>query len=167
MLNKNNAAPNINSAAYKLFCTKTDASVLDSIGQKELLELIIKFLRQIDKDLSLIKETVVTTQNYSFMHSKFNQIMIGFSDDWENRLKKHKSNGWILLGSTYGSLKNERIIKRIIKSYEIEPVPASREIFQITPELINLLINFEWVGIKNNKSKILKRHPQLLLDLKV
>ena len=47
----------------------------------------------------------------------------------------------------------------------MKPVPASSEIFLITPELINILISLQWVGVKENKKRILTKDPQINLDL--
>ena len=44
-------------------------------------------------------------------------------------------------------------------------MPASAEIFLITPDLINILISLQWVGVKENKARILTKDPQLSLDL--
>ena len=55
--------------------------------------------------------------------------------------------------------------KDVVKQFGIKPVPASAEIFLITPELINILISLQWVGVKQNKKRILTKDPQLSLDL--
>ena len=99
------------------------------------------------------------------MNDKFNQIMIGVSSNWEVREKNHKRKGWITLGARPGSLKQERMVKDVIKQFGIQPVPASAEIFLINPELINILISLQWVGVKQNKKRILTKDPQLSLDL--
>ena len=57
------------------------------------------------------------------------------------------------------------VISLIIKQSKIKPVPASAEIFLITPDLINILISLQWVGVKENKARILTKDPQLSLDL--
>ena len=99
------------------------------------------------------------------MNETFNQIMIGVSSNWEVREKNHKRKGWITLGARPGSLNRERMVKDVIKKFKIKPVPASAEIFLITPELINILISLRWVGEKENKIRILTKDPQLNLDL--
>ena len=58
----------------------------------------------------------------------------------------------------------EFIIKKGIKESKIKPVPASAEIFLITPKLINILISLQWVGVKENKARILTKDHQISLD---
>ena len=90
--------------------------------------------------------------------------MIGVSSDWEERQKKHNRKGWITIDAKPGSLKNEGIVKDVIKHVGIKPLPASTEIFQITPELVDLLIRLQWVGVKENKIRILTKDHQISLD---
>ena len=143
--------------------------VLDETGKLNLVShstlTLCKKVDQMIKNQEILIEALVNTVNYTMMNDKFNQIMIGVSSNWEVREKNHKRKGWITLGSRPGSLKQERIVKDVIKQFKIIPVPASAEIFLITPELINILINLQWVGVKENKARILTKDPQLSLDL--
>ena len=143
--------------------------VLDETGKLNLVSqsslTLCKKVDQMIKNQEILIESLVNTVNYTMMNDKFNQIMIGVSSNWEVREKNHKRKGWITLGARPGSLKQERIVKDVIKQFKIIPVPASAEIFLITPELINILINLQWVGVKENKARILTKDPQLSLDL--
>ena len=143
--------------------------VLDETGKLNLVShstlTLCKKVDQMIKNQEILIEALVNTVYYTMMNDKFNQIMIGVSSNWEVREKNHKRKGWITLGARPGSLKQERIVKDVIKQCKIKPVPASAEIFLITPELINILISLQWVGVKENKKRILTKDPQINLDL--
>lgn len=176
-----------NSSAYKPFIApptneqQTDltdidfaaeAAKLDAMDQSRQLKFLItlvlsqrKTLSQIETKQNLLNEELLNNIVYSMMHKTHNQIMIGFSGDWVTRRKRHERAGWLYLGAKKGSQQlDEKKLKNVIKHAGIKPVPASHEIFLITPELIQLLISYGWVGIEENKSLILTRHPQIALD---
>ena len=180
--------PKINSSAYKEYVApkkkeqhldfenfdfEAEAKKLDSMDQSRqtnfLVNLVMsqqKTLARLEKNQNLIIDGLINSKIYSMMHRTHNQLMIGYSADFTTRRKRHEQVGWIYLGSRPGSQQNdEKVLKRIIKQFGIKPVPASTEIFMITPKLIELLINFNWVGILENKSKILTKDPQLKLEL--
>ena len=158
---------NLYSIDFELEAAKLD--LLDPTGKlNSLCRLTLtqgEAMSQVIKNQEIIIESLVNTVNYTMMNDKFNQIMIGVSSNWEVREKNHKRKGWITLGARPGSLKQERMVKDVIKQFGIQPVPASAEIFLITPELINILISLQWVGVKQNKKRILTKDPQLNLDL--
>ena len=182
-----NAAHKENSAAYKKFVApkkeykQIDLSEIDfeseanNLYKKDILEKL-DFLTTLSlsnrdtihkvvlKNQETLIESLVNTVNYSAIHKSFNQLQIGFSSNWEVRRKEHVRNGWIILDAKAGSLKEERKVKDVIKEFRLMPVPASKEIFPITPELVNLLISLDWVGIKENKNLILTKDPQLDID---
>ena len=143
--------------------------VLDETGKLNLVSnsslTLCQKMDQVIKNQEILIESLVNTVNYTMMSDTFNQIMIGVSSNWEVREKHHKRKGWITLGAGPGSLKQERIVKDVIKQCKMKPVPASEEIFLITPELINILISLQWVGVKENKKRILTKDPQINLDL--
>ena len=142
--------------------------VLDETGKLNLVSnsslTLCQKMDQVIKNQEILIESLVNTVNYTMMSDTFNQIMIGVSSNWEVREKNHKRKGWITLGAGPGSLKQERIVKDVIKQCKIKPVPASAEIFLITPELINILISLQWVGVKENKARILTKDHQISLD---
>ena len=142
--------------------------VLDETGKLNLVShstlTLCKKVDQMIKNQEILIEALVNTVNYTMMNDKFNQIMIGVSSNWEVREKNHKRKGWITLGARPGSLKQERIVKDVIKQSKIKPVTASVEIFLITPNLINILISLQWVGVKENKARILTKDHQISLD---
>ena len=142
--------------------------VLDETGKLNLLSksslTLCQKMDQVINNQEIIIEALVNTVNYTMMNDTFNQIMIGVSSNWEVREKNHKRKGWITLGARPGSLKQERIVKDVIKQSKIKPVPASAEIFLITPKLINILISLQWVGVKENKALILTKDHQISLD---
>ena len=142
--------------------------VLDETGKLNLVSnlslTLCQKMDQVIKNQEILIESLVNTVNYTMMNDTFNQIMIGVSSNWEVREKNHKRKGWITLGARPGSLKQERIVKDVIKQSKIKPVPASAEIFLITPDLINILISLQWVGVKENKARILTKDHQISLD---
>ena len=142
--------------------------VLDETGKLNLVSnsslTLCQKMDQVIKNQEILIESLVNTVNYTMMNDTFNQIMIGVSSNWEVREKNHKRKGWITLGARPGSLKQERIVKDVIKESKIKPVPASAEIFLITPDLINILISLQWVGVKENKALILTKDHQISLD---
>ena len=142
--------------------------VLDETGKLNLVSnsslTLCQKMDQVIKNQEILIESLVNTVNYTMMNYTFNQIMIGVSSNWEVREKNHKRKGWITLGARPGSLKQERIVKDVIKESKIKPVPASAEIFLITPNLINILISLQWVGVKENKARILTKDQQISLD---
>ena len=142
--------------------------VLDETGKLNLVSnsslTLCQKMDQVIKNQEILIESLVNTVNYTMMNDTFNQIMIGVSSNWEVREKNHKRKGWITLGARPGSLKQERIVKDVIKQSKIKPVPASAEIFLITPDLINILISLQWVGVKENKALILTKDHQISLD---
>ena len=158
---------NLYSIDFELEAAKLD--LLDPTGKlNSLCRLTLtqgEAMSQVIKNQEILIESLVNTVNYTMMNDTFNQIMIGVSSNWEVREKNHKRKGWITLGAGPGSLKQERIVKDVIKQSKIKPVPASAEIFLITPDLINILISLQWVGVKENKARILTKDPQLSLDL--
>ena len=182
-----NVAHKENSAAYKKFVApkkeykQIDLSEIDfeseakNLNKKDILEKL-DFLTTLSlsnrdtihkvvlKNQETLIESLVNTVNYSAIHKSFNQLQIGFSNNWEVRKKEHVRNGWIILDAKAGSLKEERKVKDVIKEFRLMPVPASKEIFPITPELVSLLISLDWVGIKENKNLILTKDPQLDID---
>ena len=157
---------NLCSMDFELEAAKLD--VLDPTGKlNSLCRLTLtqgEAMSQVIKNQEIIIESLVNTVNYTMMSDTFNQIMIGVSSNWEVREKNHKRKGWITLGARPGSLKQERIVKDVIKESKIKPVPASAEIFLITPKLINILISLQWVGVKENKALILTKDHQISLD---
>ena len=120
---------------FELEAAKLD--VLDPTGKlNSLCRLTLtqgEAMSQVIKNQEILIESLVNTVNYTMMNDTFNQIMIGVSSNWEVREKNHKRKGWITLGARPGSLKQERIVKDVIKQCKMKPVPASAEIFLITP----------------------------------
>ena len=158
---------------FKDFDFEVEAQKLDSLDQSGQLKFLVNLvfsqrqtLSRLEKNQNLIIDGLIKTKVYSMMHKTHNQLMIGYSADFVSRRKRHEQAGWIYLGSRPGSQqKDEKVLKNVIKQYGIKPVPASKEIFIISHELIELLVAFDWVGIRENKSKILTRDPQLTLNL--
>ena len=142
--------------------------VLDETGKLNLVSksslTLCQKMDQVINNLEIIIEALVNTVNYTMINDSFNLIMIGVSSDWEERQKKHNRKGWITIDAKPGSLKNEGIVKDVIKHVGIKPIPASTEIFQITPKLVDILISLQWVGVKENKIRILTIDHQISLD---
>ena len=147
---------------------KAKLDVLDETGKLNLVSksslTLCQKMDQVINNLEIIIEALVNTVNYTMINDSFNLIMIGVSSDWEERQKKHNRKGWITIDAKPGSLKNEGIVKDVIKHVGIKPLPASTEIFQITPKLVDILISLQWVGVKENKIRILTKDQQISLD---
>jgi len=147
---------------------KAKLDVLDETGKLNLVSktslTLCQKMDQVINDLEIIIEALVNTVNYTMINDSFNLIMIGVSSDWDERQKKHKKKGWITIDAKPGSLKNEGMVKDVIKHVGIKPIPTSTEIFQITPELVDILISLQWVGVKENKNRILTKDHQISLD---
>ena len=147
---------------------KAKLDVLDETGKLNLVSksslTLCQKMDQVINNQEIIIEALVNTVNYTMINDSFNLIMIGVSSDWDERQKKHKRKGWITIDAKPGSLKNEGIVKDVIKHVGIKPIPASTEIFQITPKLVEILISLQWVGVKENKIRILTKGQQISLD---
>ena len=147
---------------------KAKLDVLDETGKLNLVSksslTLCQKMDQVINNQEIIIEALVNTVNYTMINDSFNLIMIGVSSDWDERQKKHKRKGWITIDAKPGSLKNEGIVKDVIKHVGIKPIPASTEIFQITPKLVDILISLQWVGVKENKIRILTKDHQISLD---
>ena len=173
MSNKKFVAPkkkfapiDISNMDFELEKAKLD--VLDETGKLNLVSksslTLCQKMDQVINNQEIIIEALVNTVNYTMINDSFNLIMIGVSSDWDERQKKHKRKGWITIDAKPGSLKNEGIVKDVIKHVGIKPIPASTEIFQITPKLVDILISLQWVGVKENKIRILTKDQQISLD---
>ena len=173
MSNKKFVAPkkkfapiDISNMDFELEKAKLD--VLDETGKLNLVNktslTLCQKMDQVINNQEIIIEALVNTVNYTMINDSFNLIMIGVSSDWYERQKKHKRKGWITIDAKPGSLKNEGIVKDVIKHVGIKPIPASTEIFQITPKLVDILISLQWVGVKENKNRILTKDHQISLD---
>lgn len=157
---------NLSNMDFELEKAKLD--VLDETGKLNLVSksslTLCQKMDQVINNQEIIIEALVNTVNYTMINDSFNLIMIGVSSDWDERQKKHKRKGWITIDAKPGSLKNEGIVKDVIKHVGIKPIPASTEIFQITPKLVDILISLQWVGVKENKIRILTKDQQISLD---
>ena len=121
----------------------------------------------VNKKLDLLIGELVTNKVYSFRHEEHNHIKIGYTGDLESRRKRHESEGWIYLGSRPGNQQNdEKMVKDILKNSGIKAVPGTKEQYEITPKLIDVLETVNWVGIKENRDQLLKKDAQLRLDFK-
>ena len=163
---KKYAPIDISNMDFELEKAKLD--VLDETGKLNLVSksslTLCQKMDQVINNQEIIIEALVNTVNYTMINDSFNLIMIGVSSDWDERQKKHKRKGWITIDAKPGSLKNEGIVKDVIKHVGIKPIPASTEIFQITPKLVDILISLQWVGVKENKTRILTKDQQISLD---
>ena len=157
---------NLSNMDFELEKAKLD--VLDETGKLNLVNktslTLCQKMDQVINNQEIIIEALVNTVNYTMINDSFNLIMIGVSSDWDERQKKHKKKGWITIDAKPGSLKNEGMVKDVIKHVGIKPIPASTEIFQITPKLVDILISLQWVGVKENKIRILTKDQQISLD---
>ena len=121
--------------------------------------------KEFGKKIDLLIGELVTNKVYSFRHEEHNHIKIGYTGDLESRRKRHESEGWIYLGSRPGNQQNdEKMVKTILKKSGIKPVPGTKEQYEITPKLVEVLVAVNWVGIKEYKDQLLKKDAQLVMD---
>ena len=129
-------------------------------------EVINNLKKEFGKKIDLLIGELVTNKVYSFRHEEHNHIKIGYTGDLESRRKRHESEGWIYLGSRPGNQQNdEKMVKTILKKSGIKPVPGTKEQYEITPKLVEVLVAVNWVGIKEYKDQLLKKDAQLAMDL--
>ena len=146
------------------FVLEASTEDLNEMDQSSVIKLFVTLLKKHEEKIDLLIATQVETKVYSFMHSKYQQIKIGFTNDFETRKKRHEKDGWILLGYEAGSQQlHEKKIKRILKEAGQKPMPSSSEIFPSNSKVVSILIAAEWVGINENRNKILQKDHQLQL----
>lgn len=146
------------------FVLEASAENLNEMDQSTLIKLFVTLIKNNEEKLDLIIDGLIKTRVYSFMHGEYQQIKIGFTNDWETRKKAHEKAGWIVLGSRAGSQQgHEKKIKGILKEAGQKPMPSSSEIFPSTPKVVAILIAAGWVGIAENRDQILKKDHQLEL----
>jgi len=146
------------------FVLEAAAESLNDMDQSSVIKLVVTLLESYERKIDLLIDNLVETKVYSFMHSEYQQIKIGFSNDFKSRKKRHLREGWILLGYRSGSQqRDEKVIKRILKEQGQKPMPSSSEIFPITEKVVSILIAAGWVGIAENRKRILLKNQQLEL----
>ena len=146
------------------FVLEASTEDLNEMDQSSVIKLFVTLLKNHEEKIDLLIATQVETKVYSFMHSKYQQIKIGFTNDFETRRKRHEKDGWILLGYKAGSQQlHEKQIKRILKGAGQKPMPSSSEIFPSNSKVVSILIAAGWVGIYENRYKILQKDHQLQL----
>ena len=146
------------------FVLEASTEDLNEMDQSSVIKLFVTLLKKHEEKIDLLIATQVETKVYSFMHSKYQQIKIGFTNDFETRRKRHEKDGWILLGYEAGSQQlHEKKIKRILREAGQKPMPSSSEIFPSNSKVVSILIAAEWVGINENRNKILQKDHQLQL----
>jgi len=151
----------INLADFVLEASTEDLNEMD---QASVIKLFVTLLKNHEEKVNLLIDGLIKTRVYSFMHREYQQIKIGFTNDWETRKKVHEKAGWIVLGSRAGSQQgHEKKIKRILKEAGQKPMPSSSEIFPSTEKVVAILIAAGWVGIAENSRRILTKDHQLEL----
>ena len=146
------------------FVLEASAENLNEMDQSSLIKLFVTLLKNHEEKIDLLIATQVETKVYSFMHSKYQQIKIGFTNDFDTRKKRHEKDGWILLGYEAGLQQlHEKKIKRILNEAGQKPMPSSSEIFPSNSKVVSILIAAGWVGIYENRYKILQKDHQLQL----
>ena len=185
-----NVAPTENSAAYKKYVAPkkpeyqfqdlTDAdiekkmSLLDSMDLRDQLKFAITLiksqrksqsqiqesLRRLEKGQSTLMDKLVKTEVYLLMHKKRRCLKIGYSENIDGRLKHHRKE-WIILAHEHGSKQRESRMKQVLKESGFIPMPCTEEVFEITPELVDILEANGWVGVHDNRDKLLEKDLQL------
>ena len=146
------------------FVLEASTKDLNEMDQASVIKLFVTLLKGNQEKVDLLIANLVETKVYSFMHSEYQQIKIGFTNDFVTRKKRHEKDGWILLGYEAGSQQlHEKKIKRILKEAGQKPMPSSSEIFPSNPKVVSILIAAGWVGIYENRYKILQKDHQLQL----
>ena len=140
---------------------------LNTMEQKQQNNLIVKLLFSLIKSNYKIAQTnqllvdrLVNTQNYLLTHRNKMLIKIGYSENIEHRLRKHRQSDWIVLASGEGSKEREKAMLHTLRENGFRPEPSSDEIFTITPKLVDILCANNWVGANENREFILDKFPQ-------
>ena len=190
MTTQTNSEPMENRSAYKTFdapkpqeypfkdLSNIDIdsiiSNLDSMEVQSQLKFIIVLLRsqrrtqakmelnlqQLIRGQELLVQRLVKTKNYLLIHRYKFLLKIGYSENLENRLKKHRQSDWIVLASGEGSKEREKAMLHTLRENGFRPEPSSDEIFTITPKLVDVLCANNWVGANENREFILDKFPQ-------
>ena len=121
-------------------------------------------LEQLVQGQELLIQRLIKTKNYLLIHRYKFLLKFGYSENLENRLKKHRQSDWIVLASAEGSKEREKALKMLLKEEGIKPEPSSDEIFSITPKLVEILCAFDWVGANKYKDLILRKDHQLEIN---
>tara|TARA_S200000501_G_scaffold362963_1_gene393115 strand:+ start:508 stop:1098 length:591 start_codon:yes stop_codon:yes gene_type:complete len=121
-------------------------------------------LERLVKGQDLLVQRLVKTKNYLLIHKYKFLLKFGYSENIENRLKKHRQSDWIVLASEEGSKEREKALKKLLKEEGIKPEPSSDEIFTITPKIVEILCAFNWVGAQEYRNLILRKDHQLEIN---
>ena len=190
MTTQTNSEPMENRSAYKTFDAPKQQeypfkdlsnididsiiSNLDSMEVQSQLKFIIVLLRsqrrtqakmelnlqQLIRGQELLVQRLVKTKNYLLSHRYKMLIKIGYSENIEHRLRKHRNNDWTVLATGEGSKEREKAMLKTLKQNGFVPEPSSEEIFTISEELVDLLCANNWVGANENKEFILDKFHQ-------
>ena len=57
-------------------------------------------------------------------------------------------------------------MKQVLKESGFIPMPCTEEVFEITPALVDILEANGWVGVRDNREKLLEKDLQLDLNSK-
>ena len=85
------------------FVLETSADNLNEMDQSTLIKLFVTLIKNNEEKIDLLIDSLIKTRIYSFMHREYQQIKIGFTNDWETRKKVDEKAGWIVMGSRAGS----------------------------------------------------------------
>ena len=69
------------------FILEASAENLNEMDQSTLIKLFVTLIKNNEEKLDLIIDGLIKTRVYSFMHREYQQIKIGFTNDWETRKK--------------------------------------------------------------------------------
>ena len=75
------------------FVLEASAENLNEIDQSTLIKLFVTLIKNNEEKLDLIIDGLIKTRVYSFMHREYQQIKIGFTNEWETRKKFTKKPG--------------------------------------------------------------------------
>ena len=82
------------------------------------------------------------------------------SENIDGRLKHHRKD-WIILAHEQGSKQRESRMKHVLKESGFIPMPCTEEVFEITPELVDILEANGWVGANEHRDRLLEKDVQL------
>ena len=74
------------------FVLEASAEDLNEMDQSSVIKLFVTLLKNHEEKIDLLIATQVETKVYSFMHSKYQQIKIGFTNDFGTRRKRHEKD---------------------------------------------------------------------------
>lgn len=72
------------------FVLEASTEDLNEMDQASVIKLFVTLFKNHEEKVNLLIDGLIKTRVYSFMHREYEQIKIGFTNDWETRKKVHE-----------------------------------------------------------------------------